>query len=240
VPDTDRGDHSPTPAALHEVLTEARALGLLGPGPVERHLLHAEGFVDLVRRESAQGPEGSPPGSLHSPTRILDLGSGGGLPGLVIAAELPSTTLVLLEANERRAAFLERAVMATELSGRVAVVHQRAELCGRDPDYRGSFDGVVVRSFGPPGAVAECSAPLLRVGGWLIVSEPPDGAGDPGGVGEGQSGPARWPAEGLALFGLEPGESVRREFGFQILRQRTACPDRFPRRNGVPAKNPLF
>jgi len=233
VPDTDPGDHSPASAPLDEILTEARALGFLGPGPVARHLRHAQGFVTLVDEQRADGPK-------DSPTRILDLGSGGGLPGLVIAAELPWTTLVLLEANERRAAFLNRAVFDAGLTERVSVVHERAELCGREPGYRASFGGVVVRSFGAPAVVAECSAPLLEPGGWLIVSEPPDACCAPAGATDGPQGPERWPAEGLAQFGLEPGEFVRREFGFRILRQRTVCSDRFPRRNGVPAKNPLF
>ncbi len=183
--------------------------------------------------------------------RILDLGSGGGLPGLVVAGAWPEATLVLLEANERRAQFLGRAVTACGLQQRVSVVHQRAEIYGRDPVSRGTFDGVVVRSFGPPAVVAECAAPLLRVGGWLIVSEPPSDDGSTA-LKEGLSAdpeeiwhtPAaesgRWPSAELAPLGLEPVEWVRSEFGYQILRQVLPCPDRFPRRNGVPAKKPLF
>ena len=164
---------------------------------------------------------------------ILDLGSGGGLPGLVIAIRWPAATLVLLDANERRAEFLQRAVRRCGLGERVTVVHQRAEVGGRDPEYRGTFDGVVVRSFGAPAVVAECGAPFLRQGGWLIVSEPP-------GASEEDGHRDRWPADGVAQVGLEPGEFVREGFGYQVLYQREACPERFPRRNGVPAKQPLF
>jgi 16S rRNA (guanine527-N7)-methyltransferase len=238
VPDTDRDEIGPE--ILQDVLLAARQAGFLGPGPIERHLRHAQGFVTLARTES----EGESP-------RMLDLGSGGGLPGLVVAEAWPEATMVLLEANERRAQFLERAVAACGFQGRVSVVHQRAEIFGRDPAYRATFDGVVVRSFGAPAVVAECAAPLLRVGGWLIVSEPPvdDGPealdGEP--AVEQQSGPrlereeaSRWPANKLAVLGLEPTQSVRTEFGYQILRQAIPCPDRFPRRNGVPSKRPLF
>ena len=181
--------------------------------------------------------------------RLLDLGSGGGLPGLVVAGAWPEATMVLLEANERRAQFLERAVVACSLQQRVSVVHQRAEIIGRDPLYRAAFDGVVARSFGAPAVVAECAAPLLRVGGWLIVSEPPseDGPPDAGLTTDltdvnlptaEESG--RWPADKLAPLGLQPTESVRTAFGYQILRQVALCPDRFPRRNGIPSKRPLF
>jgi 16S rRNA (guanine527-N7)-methyltransferase len=142
--------------------------------------------------------------------------------------------MVLLEANERRALFLERAVVTCGLQRQVTVVHQRAEIAGRDPLYRATFDVVVVRSFGTPAVVAECAAPLLRVGGWLIVSEPPsEGVEEP-------FDPSRWPVEPLEPLGLTPVESVRTEFGYQILHQIHACPDRFPRRNGVPSKKPLF
>jgi len=223
VPDTDHA--VPSPAALGDVLLDARRAGFLGPGPIEPHLEHAAGFVDLARRQPV-------PSGTRAP-HILDLGSGGGLPGLVIAIRWPAATLVLLDANERRTEFLQRAVRRCGLGERVAVVHQRAEVSGRDPEYRGTFDGVVVRSFGAPAVVAECGAPFLRQGGWLIVSEPP-------GASEEDGDRARWPADGVAQVGLEPGEFVRAGFGYQVLYQREACPDRFPRRNGVPAKQPLF
>ena len=235
MPDTDRDGIAPE--ALQNVLVAARDAGFLGPGPVERHLRHAQGFVALARMET----EGQSP-------RMLDLGSGGGLPGLVVAGAWPEATMVLLEANECRAQFLERAVAACALQ-RVRVVHQRAEIFGRDPLYRGTFDGVVARSFGAPAVVAECAAPLLRVGGWLIVSEPPSDDGPPyAGLATDltdvqlpvpeESG--RWPADKLAPLGLQPTDSIRSAFGYQILRQIAPCPDRFPRRNGIPSKRPLF
>jgi 16S rRNA (guanine527-N7)-methyltransferase len=230
VSDTDKDGVDPR--ALHEVLLEAREAGFLGPGPIERHLLHAHGFVKVARAQP--GPDDP---------QLLDLGSGGGLPGLVVAGGWPAATMVLLEANDRRAQFLLRAVVQCGLEDRVRVLHERAEVAGRDPSYRGTFDGAVVRSFGPPAVVAECAAPLLRGGGWLLVSEPPndqeEGAGNPQ-LAETSIASDRWPAEELAPLGLRPVESVRAVFGYQLLRQETVCPERFPRRNGIPAKRPLF
>jgi 16S rRNA (guanine527-N7)-methyltransferase len=125
------------------------------------------------------------------------------------------------------------------------VVQARAEEAGRDPGFRACFDIVVARSFGRPGVVAECAAPLLARGGWLVVSEPPpsDHAPGPTAAPEGKDPraiPERWPDSGLALLGLETVENIRTEFEYRVLRQRTLCPDRYPRRNGVPAKKPLF
>jgi 16S rRNA (guanine527-N7)-methyltransferase len=205
-------------------LTEARAAGFLGPGPVETHLRHAEGFAT-----AAQGV----PAKIPSP-RVVDLGSGGGLPGLVVAAAWPDATLVLLEANGRRAAFLRRAVGLLGLEERASVLELRAEVAGRDARYRAGFDEVLARSFGRPAVVAECGAPLLRVGGWLVVSEPPSSSAD-------STTTVRWPPEALGqLFGLEAAGLVREGGTFQLLRQATICPERFPRRDGIPAKKPLF
>jgi 16S rRNA (guanine527-N7)-methyltransferase len=237
---TAEGGDSPTDSAavLGSVFLAAQEAGFLGPGPIERQVLHAEGFVTLAEAQ---------PG--NATARLLDLGSGGGLPGLVVAVLLPQAQVVLLEANRRRAEFLRRAVERCDIAARVRVVHQRAELCGRDPLYRGLFSGVVARSFGPPAVVAECAAPFLVPGGWLIVSEPPAeveaeveaaGRDREAGVEEGHRGSPRWPAERLAVLGLEPVEFVKEEFGYQILRQRQPCPEEFPRRNGVPSKKPLF
>jgi 16S rRNA (guanine527-N7)-methyltransferase len=229
VPATDPGG-GPSPTALLETLEEAQRAGFLGPGPLPPHLRHAEGFVAAARRQLAPAAPAATP-------RLLDLGSGGGLPGLVVATAMGDISIVLLDANVRRTAFLVRAVRRLGLTERVQVVQERAERAGRRPDLRGTFDGVVVRSFGPPAVVAECAAPFLRVGGWLVVSEPP---GDP------EKGPPaapvseRWPAADLSQFGLEPGELLKEEFGYQLLHQSGLCPDRFPRRDGVPAKHPLF
>ena len=71
------------------------------------------------------------------------------------------------------------------------------------------------------------------VGGWLVVSEPP--RTDPGTEEE-----TRWPRTELRQFGLEPDEVLHEGFEYRTLRQTAPCPDRFPRRNGVPAKRPLF
>ncbi len=199
---------------LRAVLEEARDLGFLGPGPVGEHVVHARGFAEAVDA---------------SPERVLDLGSGGGLPGLVLAMAWPESRLVLLDSNERRTDFLRWAVDSLGVAERVAVRRDRAEHLGRQPEWRRSMDLVVARSFGPPAVTAECAAPLLAVGGRLVVSEPPDAR------------PHRWPAAGLDPLGLAPEASVQRlGHRYQVLTQERPCSDRFPRRPGLPAKRPLF
>lgn len=192
------------------VLEEARGLGFLGPGPVEPHIAHALGFAAAFS---------VPPG------RFVDLGSGGGVPGLVLAELWPDSRAVLLDSMERRTGFLAAAIDALGWGERIEVVRDRAEVYGRE--HRSEFDAVVARGFAPPPVTAECAAPLLRVGGLLVVSEPPEEA-------------ARWPAESVAELGLEGLGSVQTEARYQVLRQITLCPEKYPRRVGVPGKRPLW
>lgn len=197
---------------LHAVLEEARAWGFLGPGPVADHVAHAEAFAAALD---------------SSPDRALDLGSGGGVPGLVLAGRWPTTCWVLLDSQGRRTGFLAGAVARLGWQDRVQVVRARAEEAGRVPDLRATFDLVTARSFGPPAVTAECAAPFLRVGGRLLVSEPPDEAD-------------RWPAPGLARLGLallSPGAESPR---LASLAQVNPCPDTYPRPVGRPGKRPLF
>ena len=160
---------------------------------------------------------------------------------MVVAADWPEVTITLLEANGRRAAFLRRAIEALALADRVSVLEERAELSGRRPELRAAFDGVLARSFGRPAVVAECAAPLLKKDGWLIVSEPPARSTGGGTNEEADAGAQeRWPREPLRRLGLESAEVIHGDFEYRTLRQVELCPDRFPRRDGVPAKKPLF
>ena len=202
-------------AFLVEVLELARGRGLLGPGPVETHLRHALGFG-----EAAGGP---PPGL------ALDLGSGGGIPGLVLAMEWPESEWVLLDGRSRSAQFLTAAAARLGLAGRIRIVEGRAEEAAHDGALRGSARLVVARGLGSPGVTAECGAPFLGVGGHLVVSEPPGSTG------------SRWPREPLSELGLASAQVVEcAGYRYAVLEQEAPCPARFPRRVGIPAKRPLF
>ena len=203
-----------TADGLRAVLERSRRLGFLGPGSVRVQEDHALGF--------ALGP------AITAPTRMVDLGSGGGVPGLVLAARWPEAQIILLDAAERRCAFLTEAVADLGWQARVRVVRARAEEAGRDPELRAAADLVVARGFGPPAVTAECAAPLLTEGGRLVVSEPPDVDAD------------RWPEEGLATLGLISEAEWREPFHYRSFHQGRPCPEIYPRRTGVPAKRPLF
>lgn len=200
-------------ALLLPVLETARTEGALGPGPVDAHLDHALAWADAL------------PGA----ERFADLGSGGGVPGLVLALALPDTRGTLIDARARRCESLERAVADLGLADRIGVVCGRAEELGRRAELRATFDLVVARGFGPPPATAECAAPLLRPGGHLSVSEPPESRED------------RWSGVGMGSLGFGPAV-IRRigGSGFMVAELVRDCPERFPRRNGIPEKRPLW
>ena len=163
--------------------------------------------------------------------RVLDLGSGGGLPGLVLATYQPELEMVLLETRQRACRFLREAVTALDLT-KVAVVEARAEDAARRPDLRELFDAVVSRSFGPPAVTAECAVGFLRPGGRLLVSEPPGN--------EGRDTGDRWPHSGLEELGLSPPVAGGGPGASFVSMEKTRPDDRWPRRVGVPAKRPLW
>jgi 16S rRNA (guanine527-N7)-methyltransferase len=212
---------SPIAPVVLDVLSEAQNQGFIGPGPLEPHVVHALGFADALTRV-----RGGPPATGD---QVMDLGAGGGLPGLVLAFAWPGVRLSLVESSARRGAFLEEAVRRCRLEEHVDVVVRRAELAGRDPEFRGRCSLVVSRAFGSPAETAECASPFLDRGGLVIVSEPPEARGEAG-----------WPPEGLALLGLEWVAPRLQTRGFAVFQQVGACPERYPRRVGVPRKRPLF
>ena len=204
---------------LEEVLSEARGRGLLGPGPAADHLWRSLAFASV-----SPGPP--PPGL------AVDLGSGGGVPALVLALLWPDSRWALPESNHRRAEWLTGAALALGIAARAQIVNERAELVARGL-LRHQADLVTARGFAGPAVTAECGAPLLRAGGRLLVADPP------------LNGTSRWSSEGLALLGLrlEASEAICTSVGptsITCLIADELCPERYPRRVGVPAKRPLF
>jgi 16S rRNA G527 N7-methylase RsmG len=159
---------------LVEALADQQRLGVLGTSPAEA-IAHSDRFV----------------AALADAGRVLDLGSGAGVPGLVIAVRRPSLRVTLLDARERRTDRLARIVHRLGLTDRVEVVCARADAAARQADLAGSFEAVTARSFGGPVAVLTASRPFLAVGGRLVVSDPP-AAG------------ARWSIDEVVRAGFRP------------------------------------
>ena len=205
---------------LLTVLGRSQDLGFLGPKDIHGQLAHSVAFAEVVERLLP----------IHERQRpgLVDLGSGGGIPGLVIATLLPALKVCFVDSSQKRMLILDEHLDLLGLRARCEIVCTRAEEFGRTVQNRGRFDAVVARGFAGPGVTAECAAPLLRQGGWLVVSDAPDESVD------------RWPQDGLATVGLRRVETVRAPFHFFVGVQAGPCPSSFPRRVGIPEKRPIF
>ncbi len=146
----------PDDSLLLSALRAIQARGAIGESSLEQAIVHAEQFVTAL------------PVQVDT---LVDLGSGGGLPGLVIAVRRPEIHVTLVERRQSRADLLSRAVRSLELVDHVTVVAGDVRLVGESSP--GGFDAVTARSFAAPKITTHWAGVLLRVGGRLVVSEPP-------------------------------------------------------------------
>ncbi|MBD0291483.1 MAG: class I SAM-dependent methyltransferase [Thermoleophilia bacterium] len=156
---------------------------------------------------------------------VVDVGSGGGSPGIPLARARPELAFVLLEASRRKCEFLER--WADELPN-VSVVCARAEEHGRF-EGRDAYGTALARALAPPPVALEWSLPLLRPGGRVVLY-----------AGEIDAAPAAAAAERLAarVAGLLPAVGSERR-SLLVVEKLGPTPDGFPRRPGVARKRPL-
>jgi 16S rRNA (guanine527-N7)-methyltransferase len=105
-------------------------------------------------------------------SRCADLGSGAGIPGVVVAIVRPDVTVTLIEADRRKAGFLVHVCGLLELDN-ATVAPRRAEDMAADPAEAGTFDAVLSRAAAPPLQLCALALPLLRPGGtlWALVSD---------------------------------------------------------------------
>jgi 16S rRNA (guanine527-N7)-methyltransferase len=163
--------------------------------------------------------------------KVVDVGSGGGLPGLPLKIVLPGLSLTLVEADQAKAAFLVRACAALGLHD-VEVVARRAEDVGRDPAFRETFDVAVARALAPMPVLVELCLPLVRVGGRLLAQKT---------EGEDVDGATRAvEIMGGRLDRVVAAPSAARSSGTVVIVDKVRpTPPAYPRRAGVPARKPL-
>lgn len=152
---------------LHDALAASQRLGLLGARPIAEVIEHARRYVRALQAVTGT---------------VVDLGAGGGVPGLVIAHDRRDLQLVLIDRRQKRTDVLERLCRRYDWLGSVEV------LCADVDDVIGGrvrmrsahgttapIDAVVARSFGPPASTLRRARALVRPGGRIVISDPPDG-----------------------------------------------------------------
>jgi 16S rRNA (guanine527-N7)-methyltransferase len=165
--------------------------------------------------------------------RIADLGSGAGLPGLVLAAALPEARVDLIESVSRKCAFLRRAVERLGIAN-AEVVCARAESWAADQG-REAYDAVTARAIGRLPTVAELASPLLRDGGYLLSWR---GRRDPDEEAKLARASARLAIDPVEVRAVTPYPGSR-DRHIHLVRKNGPTPDDLPRRPGMAAKRPF-
>jgi 16S rRNA (guanine527-N7)-methyltransferase len=220
---------------------------IVEPAEVERrHLLDsltcALPVLDRLPRAPGGAPGASkPPQPLPAPlaeegsiVRCIDVGSGGGMPGIPLAIAFPGLQMTLLESVGKKAAFLREAVAGLSLTN-VAVRTGRAEDAAREPAERDAYDLVVARALAPLPVALELCLPFAKPGGIVVLPRGSDLAGQ---LADGEAAAKQLAARLRAPIPLEdpdlpPGRSL------VVADKLGPTPARFPRRPGMPAKHPL-
>ena len=101
-------------------------------------------------------------------TRIADVGSGGGVPGIPVAIARPDSQVVLIESTKKKGKFLEECVQSLGLAN-VSVIAERVEDVGQNPQFRESFDVATCRAVATLDWLCEWCLPLVKKGGKLLA-----------------------------------------------------------------------
>jgi 16S rRNA (guanine527-N7)-methyltransferase len=170
-----------------------------------------------------------------APNTALDLGSGGGVPAIVLALARPDTQWTLVDSVAKKCDALREFI--TELGIRSAtVVADRAESIGRDPAHRERYDVVTARACAALPVLVEYALPLTAIGGTVIAWKGRLTSSDD----ELVAGTRAAPAVGGGAPKFSPtGIPALGERGFVVVTKERATPDGYPRRPGEPGRRPL-
>lgn len=169
------------------------------------------------------------------PSTALDLGSGGGVPGLVLALARPEIAWTLVDSVGKKCDAMRGFAEALELRS-VTVIAERAETLGRDPRHRGRYELVTARACAALPVLAEYALPPAIVGGTVLAWKGPLTAADDEVI---QGAAAAALLGGGAPVIHETGVSALGSHRLLVIPKERATPARYPRRSGEPGRNPL-
>lgn len=174
------------------------------------------------------------PQPLPAGYRIIDVGSGGGFPGLPLKIAFPQIELVMLEATGKKAEFLRHMIDKLALGG-ASVLCARSEEAAQQPEYREKFDAAVTRGLAEMAVLAELTLPFCKPGGRLVAQKKGDLTAE---LAAG--------AKSIRVLGGKPAEVLPITLPqfcdnrcLVLVPKELPTPPQFPRRNGVPSRRPL-
>ena len=169
-----------TQATLNTVLQRAQQLGFIGKkAELDSEIAHSLKFGELAFERLPQSGD-------FAKLACLDLGSGGGLPALVVAAAWRGTVWKLSEISDKRCDFLEWAVVCLGLQSKVAILRGSVAELPQRPEHREAYDLVTARAFAPVHETQAAVAGLLKPYAFLLISNPPKGRSQKELAGSGQ------------------------------------------------------
>ncbi|RJQ31885.1 MAG: 16S rRNA (guanine(527)-N(7))-methyltransferase RsmG [Actinobacteria bacterium] len=172
-------------------------------------------------------------GKIKPGISLLDVGAGAGFPGIPLKIIEPRINLSLLEANQKKALFLEAITKKLNLFG-VSIISERAEIFGQGTG-RDKFDVVVARALGSLATTFELAVPLLNIGGYFIAQKAK--------INDSELSQAK---EATKYLNCEIEDIIAVKVPFMegqrslvVVRKKGNTSPKYPRRPGIPAKKPL-
>jgi 16S rRNA (guanine527-N7)-methyltransferase len=126
------------------------------------HVLDSLSLVDVLSHQFQKRKSGT--------GRLIDIGSGAGFPGMILAILFEDADVTLMDSIEKKTRFLAETADLLELDN-VTILTERAESIAHHPQYRETFDVATARAVGGSGMIAELALPLLDLGGLLILQK---------------------------------------------------------------------
>ncbi len=208
----------------NELLQWNKIMNLMSEGDFPR--IESRHFLDSVM----------PAPFIKSPSKMIDLGSGSGLPGLPLKIIFPEIHLTLLDSNKKKCQFLDHVRTLLKLKD-VEVISDRAETISRNTMKRESYDFAVTRAFANPAPAIEMVLPFVKVGGKALFWGSVEAWGDIGRINQ-----------ALSLLGgkyhqhldyVLPDDSAGLRRRITIVDKISPTPENYPRAVGIPQKRPL-
>ena len=172
-----------------------------------------------------------------SQKRLIDIGSGAGLPGIVLKIALPEAHVTLLEARAKRCRFMEKVIQQVALEN-IEVINARAEDLAHNPEYREQFQIATARAVAPLPTLAELVLPFVTLGGVAIIPKGPNKHTVQTEIQNSQAAARLMGATTAIVQQISyPGTSPTDHMIYWMKIRNTHS--NYPRRSGIPAKKPI-